>query len=77
MRKKVRKETINGYWSRDAALEIFSSTIQQHLFFRKFCSCGPSFGCLTCEKALLFLIKHSFIAGLAIVSSIGQNVKKA
>jgi hypothetical protein len=36
---------------------------------------GPSFGRLTCEKAYLFLKKLSFFAGLAIVSSFGQNGK--
>jgi len=37
---------------------------------------GPSFGHLTCEKAKLFPKKLSFFAGLAIVTSFGQNVKK-
>jgi len=37
---------------------------------------GPSFGRLTCEKGKLFLKKLSFFAGLAFVSSFGQNVKK-
>jgi len=41
-----------------------------------FVACGPSFGRLACEKALLFLKKLNFFAGLAIVSSFGQNVKK-
>jgi len=38
---------------------------------------GLSFGPLTCEKAELFLKKISFFAGLAILSSSGQNVEKA
>jgi len=40
-------------------------------------TCGPSFRRLTCEKAKLFLKKLRFFQGLAIVSSFGENVKKA
>jgi len=49
--------------------------VLSHCLWSNFDS-GPSFGRLTCEKAKLFLKKLSFFAGLAIVSSFGQNVKK-